>query len=148
MNHQEAQREKQRMQSNREELVERMARALPEDGILEVFPGIFLGCSSRPTQPVHSVFKPAFCAIAQGSKQVLLGEEVFRYDPGHYLISTVDLPIISQVVEASKERPYFSFRLNLDASLVASVMMVSGVETKKGEGTVVRVNLPRTNAAA
>jgi AraC-like DNA-binding protein len=136
MNHREAKREKQKMQSDREELVERMARAIPRDGIVEVFPGLFLGRSSRPTEMLHSVFKPAFCVIAQGSKQVLLGEEVFRYDPGHYLISTVDLPIVSQVVEGSQERPYLSFRLNLDASLVASVMMESGIEIKKGDARV------------
>jgi AraC-like DNA-binding protein len=136
MNHREAKREKQKMQSDREELVERMARAIPRDGIVEVFPGLFLGRSSRPTEMLHSVFKPAFCVIAQGSKQVLLGEEVFRYDLGHYLISTVDLPIVSQVVEGSQERPYLSFRLNLDASLVASVMMESGIEIKKGDARV------------
>ena len=97
MNHPEAKREKQRMQSLREELVERMARVVTEDGILEVIPGFFIGRSSRPTEKAHSVFKPAFCVIAQGSKQVLLGEELFRYDPGHYLISTVDLPIVTLV---------------------------------------------------
>lgn len=134
------------MQSNRDELVERVARAIPEDGILEVFYGLLLGRSSKPTEPLHSVFKPAFCVIAQGSKQVLLGEDVFRYDPGHYLISTVDLPIISQVVEASKERPYFSFRLNLDASLVASVMMESGIETKKGDASVKAMDVSSIDA--
>ena len=133
------------MQSNREELVERMARAIPEDGISEVFSGFFLGRSSKPTEMLHSVFKPAFCVIAQGSKQVLLGEDVFRYDPGHYLISTVDLPIISQVVEASKERPYFSFRLNLDASLVASVMMESGIEIKKSDASVKAMDVSPTD---
>jgi AraC-like DNA-binding protein len=136
MNHREAKREKQRLQSDRDELVERMARAIPEDGISEVFPGLFLARSSRPTEKVHSVFKPAFCVIAQGSKHMLLGEELFRYDPGHYLISTVDLPIVSHVAEGSKERPYLSFRLNLDASLVASVMMESRIETKKGDASV------------
>src|SRR5437667_8799901 len=123
MNHPETKRDEQRMQTNKDELVERMARVIPNDGLSEVFPGFFLARSSQPTEMIHSVSRPAFCVIAQGSKQVLLGEEVFRYDSGHYLISTVDLPIISQVVEASRERPYFSFRLNLDAALVASVMM-------------------------
>jgi AraC-like DNA-binding protein len=131
MNHREAKREAQRIQSNREELVERMARALPEDGALDAFPGFRLSRSSRPTEPVHSVYQPAFCFVAQGSKRVLLGEEVFRYDPGHYLIFTVDLPLIFQVEEASKERPYLGFRLNLDSSLVAAVMMESGIEIKK-----------------
>ena len=78
------------------------------------------------------MYQPAFCVVAQGRKQALLGEEVFRYDPGHYLIYTVDLPLTFQVEEASKERPYLGFRLNLDSSLVASVMMESGIEPKKG----------------
>jgi len=134
------------MQSNREELIERMARAIPGDGILEVFSGFFLGRSSQPTEMLHSVFKPAFCVIAQGSKQVLLGEEIFRYDPGHYLISTVDLPIVSQVVEASKERPYLSFRLNLDASLAASVMMESGIELKKDDASVKAMDVSSIDA--
>jgi AraC-like DNA-binding protein len=146
MNHQEAKREKKRMQSNRDELVERMARILPEDRILEVFPGLFLARSSQPTEMMHSVFKPAFCVIAQGSKQVLLGEEVFRYDPGHYLISTVDLPIVSQVVEAATEQPYLSFRLNLDASLVASVMMESGIELKKSDASVKAMDVSSIDA--
>jgi AraC-like DNA-binding protein len=147
MNLRESKREAQRMQSDREELVERMARAIPEDGTSEVFPGLFLGRSSQPTERVHSVFKPAFCVIAQGSKQVLLGEEVFRYDPGHYLISTVDLPIVSRVVEASEERPYLSFRLNLDASLVASVMMESGIEIKKGDARVKAMDVSSVDAS-
>jgi AraC-like DNA-binding protein len=146
MNHRDVEREKQRIQSSRDELVERMARTIPEDRILEVFPGLFLGRSSQPTENVHSVFKPAFCVIAQGSKQVLLGEELFRYDTGHYLISTVDLPIVSQVVEASKEQPYLSFRLNLDASLVASVMMESGIEIKKSDGPVKAMDVSSIDA--
>jgi AraC-like DNA-binding protein len=146
MNHLEAKREKQRVQSNREELVERMARAIPGDGVLEVLPGLFLKRWSQLTERVHSLFEPALCVIAQGSKQVLLAEEVFRYDPGHYLISTVDLPIVSQVVEASKERPYLSFRLSLDASSVASVMMDSGIEVTRGDASVKAMNVSSIDA--
>ncbi|MBI1759922.1 MAG: AraC family transcriptional regulator [Acidobacteria bacterium] len=132
MNPKEAKREAQRAQSNREELVERIARALPQDGTLDVSASFRLARSSSPTEPIHSLFQPSFCVVAQGRKQALLGEEVFRYDSGHYLIYTVDLPLTFQVEEASKERPYLGFRLNLDATLVASVMMESGLEPKKG----------------
>lgn len=69
------------------------------------------------------MYQPAFCFIAQGSKRVLLGDEAYRYDPGHYLIFTVDLPIAFRVEAASEERPYFGLRLNLDPALVASVLM-------------------------
>lgn len=123
------------MQSNREELVERIARALPADGTLDVSSSFRLARSSSPTAPIHSLYQPALCVVAQGRKHALLGEEVFRYDSGHYLIYTVDLPLTFQVEEASKERPYLGFRLNLDAALVASVMMEAGLEPKKSNAS-------------
>lgn len=134
------------MQSNREELIERIARALPEDGALDPFPGFRLARSSKLTEPVHAVYQPAFCFVAQGRKQALLGEQVFQYDPGHYLIYTVDLPLVFQVKEASKERPYLGLRLNLDPALVASVMMESGIEPKKGHAGMKAMDVGATDA--
>lgn len=113
---------------------------------MEAFPGFFLARSSRPTEPVLSVYQPAFCFVAQGSKRVLLGEEVFHYDPGHYLIFTVDLPVVFQVEEASEARPYLGFRLDLDPSLVASVMMEIGVETKKSDASVKAIDVSSIDA--
>src|SRR5215207_8871930 len=130
MSQQDEKLEQHRLKTGRDELVRRMTRAVPEDGLLEAFPGVVLGRFSRPTERVYSVFKPSFCIIAQGSKQMLLGEEAFRYDPGHYLISTVVLPVVSNVVEASEEQPYLGFQLHLDATVVASVMLESNIETK------------------
>lgn len=133
MNPQDVKREAQRLQDIRAELVERIVRALPEDGTLDPFPGLRLARSSRPTEPVHAVYQPALCFVAQGSKQALLGDEVFHYDPGHYLIYTVDLPLTFQVEEASKELPYLGLRLDLDPSLVASIRMESGIELRRGD---------------
>ena len=151
MDQRETEFEKQRMQINRAELIERMMSIISgdkslEDGLFEAYPGIFLARSSTPTEPVHSVFKPAFCVIPQGSKEMLLGEEVFRYDPGHYLISTVDLPTISHVVEASEEKPYLSFRLNLDPSVVASVLMESRIKIKKSDMSIKAMNVSPIDA--
>ena len=133
MKQEEIKREQQRIESSRKELIERIIRFVPEDSIREPFPNIFIGRSSRMSEGVHSVFKPAFCVIAQGGKNVVLGEKVFKYDPAHYLISSIDLPIVSHIVGASKENPYLSFRLNLDVSMVASVIMESGIEITKRE---------------
>src|SRR5256714_3100324 len=146
MNRRESRREAQRIQSNREELIERMARILPEDGSFEAFDGFFLGRSTKPMESVHSLYQAAFCFVVQGGKRVLLGEEVFWYDPGHYLIFTVELPVVFQVEEASKERPYFGFRLNLDPSLVASVMMESGIEIKKGDASIKAIDVSSVDA--
>jgi AraC-like DNA-binding protein len=122
-NHQQAEREALRMQSSREELVERIARAVHEDGVIQPLDGLYLGRSSVPLQKLHSVVQPSYCVIAQGSKEVLLGDSRYRYDPSHYLLATLELPRVSQVLEASKERPYLSLRLELSPAIVSSVMV-------------------------
>ncbi|MGH2494093.1 MAG: AraC family transcriptional regulator [Ktedonobacteraceae bacterium] len=126
MVHQQAEREAQRVQANREELVERIAQAIRADGIAHPLPGLHLSRSSLPLKPLHSVLEPSLCVIAQGSKEVLLGDSRYRYDPSHYLLATVELPRVSQVLEASKERPYLSLRLELAPTLVSSVMVETG----------------------
>jgi AraC-like DNA-binding protein len=114
------------MQADRDELVERISNAQRDDGVTELLPGLHLGRVSVPLQKLHSVVEPSFCVIAQGSKEVLLGDERYQYDPFHYLLATLELPRVSQVLEASKERPYLSFRLELDPALISSVMVESG----------------------
>lgn len=123
---QQAERDAQRMQDNREELVERIARAIQEDGVSEPLKGLYLGRASASVESVHGVLEPAFCVIAQGSKEVLLGDSRYRYDPFHYLLATIDLPSVRRVTEASKELPYLSLRVELPPTLVGSVMVESG----------------------
>ena len=110
----------------RDELAERIARAVPQDGTAEPLAGLHLFRSSTPSELLHGVSKPSLCVIAQGSKQVVLGESIYRYDPAHYLLATVELPVVGQILEASKEQPYLSLRLDLDPALVGSVMVEAG----------------------
>jgi len=135
MNKTETRRDAQRVTANREELTERINRTVSEDGAKEVLPGFFLARSSRPSQSLNTVYHPAFCFIAQGRKRALLGEEVFRYDPGHYLLFTVDLPLIFQIEKATPDEPYLGLRLDLDASLVASVLVEADIKIKKGDAS-------------
>jgi len=121
-----SERETRRMGSDQEELAERIARATPHEGTVEVQPGLHFRRCSRPTERLYSFTKPSFCVIAQGSKELVVGDDHFRYDPAHYMISTVELPMIGQVVEASPERPFLGFRLVLEPSVVTSVMVESG----------------------
>lgn len=131
-------RQARRMQAEREELAERLERVLPRDGRIEPQPGIFINRAASPGEPVHACIEPSFCVIAQGSKDLLVGEDRFRYDPAHYLITTVGLPAVGQVVEASLERPYLGLRLVLDPAVVTSVMVESDLAQSRGDGASVR----------
>jgi AraC-like DNA-binding protein len=136
MIHQQAEREAQRVQANREELVERIARAMREDGTIQPLQGLHLSRSSLPLKPLHSVVEPSVCVIAQGSKEVLLGDSRYRCDPSQYLLATVELPRVSQVLEASKERPYLSLRLELAPALVGEVMLEADHASPPGAADV------------
>src|SRR5213082_3028390 len=116
-------RETQWMQASREELVERIGRTMRQDGSAQPLPGLHLYRHSLPLEQVYSVVEPSVCVVAQGSKEFLLGESRYRYDPFHYLLVTVDLPYIGQVLEASKEEPFLSLRLDLAPTLVGEVML-------------------------
>jgi AraC-like DNA-binding protein len=127
-----------RMDADREELAERIARAVPRDGLADPQPGVNLARFARPTELHHGFLDPCFCVIAQGAKTLTLGEDVFRYDPARYMIATVGVPMTAQVVEASPDRPYLSLRLNLDPAVVASVMVETGLAQPRDDGGGVR----------
>src|SRR5215218_6351926 len=137
MNQQQSERETQRAQAGRDELIERVARAVGDDGTVETLGRLRLLRHSSPTLKEHGVSSPAFCVIAQGSKEVLLGDDCYRYDANHYLITAAALPTATRVTEASEERPYLGIVLGLDPALVGSVMVEAG-HPAPGDRTAVR----------
>jgi AraC-like DNA-binding protein len=141
MNPQQGEREAHRVQANRGELAERIARAVHADGRVEPLKGLRLHRESSSKELVHSVSFSAFCVIAQGSKEVFLGDDRYQYDPMHYLLATAELPIVSHVIEASRERPYLSLSVRLDPTLVGSVMVEAGHISSRSHTNVRAINV-------
>ena len=115
-------------------MIQCIAHANREDGVVEPVQGLHLHRMSQPTERIHGLSRPSFCVIAQGGKDVFVGESCYRYDPEHYLLATVELPLSSCIVEASKERPYLSLRLDLGPALVGSVMVEIGIPAPRSRG--------------
>ncbi len=124
---------KDRFKARSTELVELISTALPGDGVQEVMPGLFLSRLATLSTSPSLIQRPAFCLVAQGGKSAMLGDEIHSYDPGHYLIYTVDLPLTFQVDEATEEKPYLGMRLLLEPSVVASVMAEADIKFRKGD---------------
>ncbi|HCG7664188.1 AraC family transcriptional regulator [Vibrio parahaemolyticus] len=80
---------------------------------------------TTPTPPTSYTHNPSICLIAQGRKRVLLGEESFIYDANHFLISSVDLPIIANIIEASEEQPYLGLIMALDLTEISQLIVDS-----------------------
>jgi AraC-like DNA-binding protein len=119
-------RELERARASRIELAEQIARLVAEDGSVEAATGLSLFRYSSPAGPVYAVNEPSFCIIVQGSKELLLGNERYRYDASQYLLVSAGMPVVGYIREASKERPYLAARLALDPSIVTAVLMETG----------------------
>jgi AraC-like DNA-binding protein len=79
--------------------------------------------SSTLTMPMPNVYRPQLCLVAQGRKDVTLGERVFRYTPGRYGIVTYDLPAIGQVIEATPDNPYLCLYLDFDPVMLGELAL-------------------------
>ena len=69
-----------------------------------------------------SVYTPSLCIIVQGKKRVLLEDEIYQYQPSEYLVASVDLPVIGQVIEAGKDKPYLCLQIELDLHQLTELM--------------------------
>jgi AraC-like DNA-binding protein len=90
-------------------------------------PGLSLFRRDEPTEPISGMYEPSICMAVQGSKRVILGEDTYLYDAHHYLITSVHLPTIVQIVEASPDKPYLGLRLKFDLREVSQLMVDSNL---------------------
>lgn len=79
----------------------------------------------KPTEPTTGMYEPSICMVAQGAKQVILGDEKLTYDPSNYLLTSLHLPTVFNVSEASPDKPYLGLRLLLDIKEIAQMMVGS-----------------------
>jgi AraC-like DNA-binding protein len=93
--------------------------------LMTAVPGLSLYRRDAPTQPTSYMQEPSLCVIAQGVKRVLLGDDTYVLDVHHFLITSVDLPTVVQILHASREQPYLSLLWKLDRREMAQLMVDS-----------------------
>lgn len=107
----------------RAELARKIASAVgKEENRITEIPGVSLHRRTSPTPPCRTTYHPGVIVVAQGSKQVNLGRTSFIYDESHFLLTAVDLPIVSWVAEATDEVPCLVLSLKLDMSMVRELL--------------------------
>lgn len=97
------------------------------DQVTTAVPGLSLYRREEPTLPAIILYEPGICVIAQGAKRVLLGDDTYEYDTHHFLITSVDLPTVVQVIKASREKPYLGLILKLDQREISQLMVDSSL---------------------
>ena len=85
-------------------------------------PGLSLYRRTAATAPCSMTYAPGLTVIAQGRKRVELGHTAFIYDASRFLLTSVDLPVVSRVVEASEEVPCLAMALKLEMAVVRDLL--------------------------
>ncbi|MFC6020229.1 AraC family transcriptional regulator N-terminal domain-containing protein [Plantactinospora solaniradicis] len=85
--------------------------------------GVLVSKVERPGPPSPSMSGTVLALIAQGAKRIALGDRVYEYRAGQYLVASVDLPITGHFTEASPERPALGFGLTLHPATVAELLL-------------------------
>jgi AraC-like DNA-binding protein len=121
------------------------------DQPVTAIPDLSLYCRDEPTDPTSIMYEPRICVIAQGAKRVLLGDDTYVYDEHHFLIASVDLPTVVQIIKASREKPYLGLVLKLNQREISQLMVDSNLplprpqQSSRGMATG-EVSLPLLNA--
>ncbi len=101
------------------ELKEILSRHCRGESLQSPIPKLTLLRFDKVNRPSAVSYSPLFCMLGAGRKRVWLGREDFVYGPRDYLITSADLPLIAQVIEA----PYFGFTLALDPKVIAEILL-------------------------
>jgi AraC-like DNA-binding protein len=67
-------------------------------------------------------YQPSVTVMAQGRKRVELGRKVFIYDASRFLLTAVDLPVVSRIMEASEQAPCLALSLKLEMAVVRELL--------------------------
>ena len=97
------------------------------DQLVTAIPGLSLFQRDEPTQPESRMYEPRICLIAQGAKRVLLGDDTYVYGEHHFLITSVNLPTVVQIIKASREKPCLGLILKLDQREISQLMVDSNL---------------------
>lgn len=103
-------------------------------------PRVGLAVLHQQTMPSLIVYEPMICIVLQGAKQVLVGNQMLRYDSATCFAASIDVPATSCVIEAEEDKPYVSASLSIDReilkALLADIGPLASGEPAQGFGVV------------
>jgi hypothetical protein len=88
--------------------------------------GMTVFSTPHVTEPLGTLSEPVLALVAQGAKRSVLADRIFDYHAGQYLVVTVDLPLTSQITQATPTEPFLAFGLPLQPALITQLLLETG----------------------
>ena len=110
--------------------------------------GLSLHRWEAPTEPTSYMLAPSICLIGQGCKRLFLGEDVYVYDKHRYLITSVELPVVAQIIEASRDKPYLGLTMELDLRVIAQLILDNDIPSVRPTRNIERLGIAVSKMSA
>jgi AraC-like DNA-binding protein len=124
------------------DLLERHAR--PD--LTTAIDGVRVCKAVHAVSPETSMSGTVLAVIAQGSKRLALGDSVYEYGPGQYLVASVDLPVTGHFVDVSPSRPTLGFGMTLEPAAIAEMLLQAGPGDLPGSPRTARPGIAVSDA--
>ena len=107
----------------RKDLARKIAAHIRVDGIeTTAVPGLGLYRKSAPTQCTSAAYEPALIVFVQGEKRINVGGTTLEVNESTFLLTSIDMPVVSQVTKASLEEPILAMMLKLEMPAVREIL--------------------------
>ncbi len=83
--------------------------------------GVNLIRRETPYEAVPLVYKPEIILMAQGTKNVYLGDKIYTYDKNNYFVVTVPLPVICEAIIKPGE-PLLGIVIEIDPKIIGEII--------------------------
>ncbi len=104
-------------------LAGRIAAHVRVDGVLETgIAGMSLYRQSSPTACNSAAYEPRLVVFVQGQKRFNVGKTTYVCDGKNFLLTSVDLPVVSQVIAATQKEPILGLLLKLEMPAVREIL--------------------------
>lgn len=111
------------MENLADKIKDKVSELFSEAGMLQTsIKGFNISVRTAPTVNQHCFYKPMAIVILQGKKQTMLGSEHFTYNANQLVVTSVDIPTVGSIVEASPEKPFMSLVLELDNYIIGQLL--------------------------
>ena len=90
-------------------------------------PNLMFFRREAPMPPTICLVEPSIILVVQGEKQMLVGGQAYPYNINRFLVTSLDLPANSQIVEASLDKPCLGLGLKLDLRTIAELIAQGGL---------------------
>jgi len=96
--------------------------AISEGDMPTEIPGLRLYRRSVPTACASTTYEPSLVVFLQGQKRINVGKATYICDGSNFLLTSVDLPVVSQVIAASEKEPILGLLLKLEMPAVREIL--------------------------